>query len=67
MEAFITLTNEDKQVFYLNPRHLLSIAPHKKGSELTTTLAIQTWGINQFVVLETPEEVAGKINRSNMI
>lgn len=62
MDAFIKLTTKDKQIVYFNTRHILGFMGHKHGSSITTMVPVETWGANQMIVVETPEEIYSKIN-----
>jgi|GEM_PF-3264780 len=57
MENFIKLTNRDKHTVYVNTRNLVSFNFHKEGSVITTLVPVETWGINQLIVLESPEKI----------
>ena len=65
MEAFIKPTTKDKVIVYLNPRNIAGFTVSKHGSTVTTMVPIDTWGINQLIVLETPEEIYSKLNARN--
>ena len=67
MEAFITLTTDDKDIYYLNTRHIVGIQPHKKGSVVTTVVPVQVWGITQITVTDTPDEIISKITRNSAV